>query len=212
MQMLPLAQTAYGPSGIANLLGYSFTYVTAALAVSRLKAPRIGSRMPLHLRDHLVAYGRPELYDAALAVLGVAEIDRTRAEACIEEAAPLFDLAVGGKQHPHPFGHKLHPHLRPYFLEACAAMVAEGHHREALAWATPFYLASVDVILADGPEAEKPAAAAQRDAFLSQLGVSTVEECLEKAARAGALHEAMLALADKNAGLAPHEDASPASE
>jgi hypothetical protein len=96
---------------------------------------------------------------------------------------------------PGPFGHKLHRHLPPYLIDSCVAMLADGHHREALAWATAVHLATHDVLLENGQEADRPRYALRQPRLLKDLG-------LETAARAAAvvalrrIHEHVFALAD----------------
>lgn len=192
-----MAAARYGPSGEAQVLGYSTTYPTAVLCVAALDAPRIGGQALVRLRQDLAARDRPDLHEELLAALGMAEVGPDRVEQVIREGAEAFDLAVAVRRTPHPFQHKLHAHLRPYFVETCRSMLAERCHREALAWATAFHCAATDVILVDGAEAEKPRFAERRARLLQELGMETAEARDAAFARATRVYDEIFALAEE---------------
>jgi hypothetical protein len=192
----PMAAGRYGSSGEAQVLGYSTTYATAVLCIAALEAPKIGGRALVRLCQDLAAHDRLDLYEELLAALGIADIGPGRVEQVVWEGAEAFDLAVAVRRTPHPFQHKLHGHLRPYFVASCQGMLAEGHHREALAWATAFHCAATDVILVDGPDGEKSRFAERRARLLGELGMETAEGRDAGFERAGRLYGAIFALAD----------------
>lgn len=196
LERRPMARAAWGASGEAMILGYTSTFISAALSVATLASPTTGSRASLRVREVLTTHGRPDLYADYLSAMGVPDIGPERTMAFLREGAAAFDLAVTVRRTPHPFQHKLHAHLRPYFVESCRTLLADGYHREALLWLTPFYLSSTDVILADGPEAERPAFAARHAAFLAALGMDTAEAIDTKYAAANHVHDQIFALAD----------------
>ena len=196
-ELAAMARAGYGASGEVNILGYTTTFPTAALQVAMLSPLRMGSRGLVHLRQSLAARGRLDLHEELLAALGVAAAEPGRAEEIIDEAAEAFDLAVEIRRTPHPFQHKMHRHLRPYFVDSCRDMVADGHHREALLWAVAFHLAATDVILADAPAAEVPRFVARRDALLRELGLETAEARASTYARLPGLYDRIFALAEE---------------
>jgi hypothetical protein len=177
--------------------------MAAALAVAGLRAPRIGSRMFLHLHDSLAEYERPDLYEEVLAVLGLRGMDPGQVKQALAEGAEAFDLAVRVRRTPHPFQHKRQAHLRPYFVAACQNMLDSGHHHEALGWLLPFYLASTDVILTDGPEAVKQQFAARQAGFLEALGMGTAKARAARISRAQRLYPRFFALAEEIAAIHP---------
>jgi hypothetical protein len=166
----PTAAAMGGRAGEVNILGYSSTYLGPALDVALLRSPRVGNRYFVRLGDTLRALGQGDLAEELFELLGLRHATRAFVEAALAGTAEAFDLAVAVRRTPNYFQHKLHPHLRPYLVDACAAMIAEGRHREALAWITPYACACTDAILADGPDARKAEFAARRDAFLAALG------------------------------------------
>jgi hypothetical protein len=192
-----MAKGLYGASGEVSVLGYTTTYIAATLCVARLSSPSIGGRLWVRMRETLATYDRLDLYDDLLALLGVKDVNRDRAQHFLDEGAKAFDRAVQIRRTPIPFGHKLHPHLRPYFVETCQGMIDEGYHREALGWTTPFVLATTDVIKFDGDEAEKPPYAALQLSLLETLGLADEDAREARFAQATALYDQYFALADE---------------
>jgi hypothetical protein len=91
----------------------------------------------------------------------------------------------------------LHRHLRSYFVEVCRGMLAEGYHREALCWIQPFCTSSCDVILTDGPDAEKPRFAERQTRFLTRFGSESDAARERRFARAHRLYDRIFALAEE---------------
>lgn len=203
-ELLAFAREQWGASGEVNILGYTTSFATAALWVAALQPPKLGGRIVLRLREILAAYGRLDLHEEMLAVLGLADVTPPEVKCFLEEATESFDLALVLRQaHPElarefgPFQHKLHAHLRPYFVETCRGMLDEGFHREALGWVLPYHLATADVVLAHGPEAIKATIAARQEALLRRLGLLTDAERARAVARAKALYARIFALAEE---------------
>jgi hypothetical protein len=195
--MRQMARAMYGASGEVSMLGYTTTFVGATLCVASLSAPSIGGRLWVRMRETLAKYDRLDLYDSLLELLGINDVDRDCAQRFLDEGAKAFDRAVEIRSTPLPFGHKLHPHLRPYFVESCQTMIDEGYHREALGWTTPYVLASTDVIKFDGDEAEKPRSAALQLKLLETLDLVTDEARDARFAQASQLYDRYFALADE---------------
>jgi hypothetical protein len=170
MELREMARAAYGVSGELNITGYTFTFIAAMLDVASLRAPSTGSGISLRIRGTLKEHGRLALYHDYLGVLGVASLSREQVEGFLTDGAEAFDLAAQVKRTPVPFGHKLNAHLRPYFVESCRTLIDRGFHREAAVWLTPFFISSVDVILADAPANERAGFVASRERFFAALG------------------------------------------
>jgi hypothetical protein len=192
-----MAKGMYGASGEVSLLGFSTTFLGATLCVATLRAPRIGGRMPLRMREILADYDRLDLYDEFLHLMGIADVDPVRATQVLNEGAEAFDRAVAVRRTPHPFQHKLHRHLRPYFVESCQNLIDDGYYREALFWTTPFVMASTDVILVDGTDDEKPIYAAIKAGVLETLGMADEDALDAKFAQARHFYDRFFALADE---------------
>ena len=70
LALRPLAAAGWGASGEVNLLGYTATFVAAALDVATLNPPRMGGRTYLRLRENLAAHDRLDLHEEVLALQG----------------------------------------------------------------------------------------------------------------------------------------------
>jgi hypothetical protein len=201
--MRPMAAAHYGLSGEINLLGYLMTYLVAALGVAALGPPRVGGRALVHLREALAANDRSDLYEEFLALMGFANATAEQASEWLATGAARFDRAVAVRRTPHPFQHKLHAHLRPYFVDSCAAMIADGDHREALGWAAAFIFSSLDVLMADASGEDRAEAARQQHEFLAYLGFTGADVADERFARAVRLYDAMFDVAGAVAAANP---------
>jgi hypothetical protein len=76
-------------------------------------------------------------------------------------------------------------------------MIDQGFHREALVWCTPFAIAAMQIILMDGPDANKPKFAARLAALVDELGFGTDAACDQKIAQAPEARDQLFALARK---------------
>jgi hypothetical protein len=204
LELQAFARERWGASGELNILGYTTTFVTAALWVATLSAPQMGGRMFLKLRRLLAAYERLDLHEELLAILGLTKVSAHEVEQFLREATETFDLAIALRRaHPEiahefgPFQHKLHAHLRPYLVETCSGMLAEGYHREAMAWVMPYHLATADVVMAYGPETVKPQMAARQAELLRALGLDQAAARAEAIERATELYERIFAFAEE---------------
>jgi hypothetical protein len=201
--LLASARAMWGASAEVNLLGYTMTFATAALSVAALDPPRMGSRTLLHLRESLARHGRLDLYETLLTTFGLATIAPSAVEDSLREATAGFDLVLDIRERSAspeaiagPFQHKLHRHLRPYFVGACRTMLDEGHHREAMCWIVAYHLATSDVILAHGPAAAVTEFAARQAGLLRTLGLDTADARAAAIERATRLYDEMFILAE----------------
>lgn len=196
LEMVPTARQISGGRGEVNILGYTFTYVSAVLAIACLRSPSTGSGLLLRIREVADEYGRPDLHEGIATVLGVKGVPVERVEEALVEGAEAFDLAAQVRRSAHPFQHKLHAHLRPYFVQSCRDLIDSGEHEAALVWITPFYTAATDVIVADGQEDVKPAFVERAQRLLDDLGMGTEAARDERFVEARRLHAAAFELAD----------------
>jgi hypothetical protein len=190
-----MAKEYYGISGELSMLGYGTTFMTAVLDVAMLQAPRIGGQFAMRLAGRLDALGRFDLHERLLDLFGVWEITREQAEHLLSESAALFDATLATRVTSHPFQHKLHPHMRAYFVDSCAGMIAAGYHQEAVLWMIPFLCAGFDVLRIDGSPEQQAAAREQQLAVQQLLGITGESEMDRRFARSAALYEAFEALA-----------------
>jgi hypothetical protein len=204
-----MARGAYGQSGEANFLGYLSSFLVAALQVACLEPPKLGGgRMFARAKPLLERLDQLDLYEELLAVLGAGALTREHAERYLGYAAEAFDLAVQIKRTPHPFEHKLHAHLRPYFIDSGRELIGAGYHREALCWTAACLCAATDVIQADGSEADAARFVALRAELLRDVGFDSDDAGKRKLQQMLALRDRVFALAEElivaNPALAAH--------
>jgi hypothetical protein len=175
------------------MLGYHFTFLSALLCVSTLRAPT--SAFYRCMREILGENHRLDLYEQVSSILSRRKIPANEFDRLLQEGAEAFDLAVRVRRSPHPFQHKLNPHQRAYFVDKCRSLLEAGFVEDAAGWLLAFYLASVTVILADGPEDVKSEFAARRDQLLKMLEMDTPEALDERFQLITRLDEQFFALA-----------------
>jgi hypothetical protein len=177
-----------------QLLGYHLTYLVALLCVATLQAPSSGYG---RMRDILAENDHLDLYEQAISILGLRNISADQFEGLLQEGIEAFDLAVQVRRSPNPFQHKLNPHQRRYFVDKCRSLIEAGLLEQAAGWMIAFYLSSVTVILADGPDDVKPLYVERRNKLIKMLGMDTPESIDEHYQRIMRLDDAFFKLADE---------------
>jgi hypothetical protein len=203
---MPTVRETWGAAAEWNILGYSTSFLAAAMAVATLGPPRMGGRTFIHMRELLARHDRLDIHEEVLDLLGAGHVARERVDQLLREGAEAFDLAVKVRRMPRPFlpfEHKLHAHLRPYLVDACRDMIAEGCYREALPWIGAFTTAATDLLLADGPEESRPIFAARRAGLLREVGFDTTAARAARIEQVNHLRDRVFALADEMISVNP---------
>jgi len=183
-----------------NLMGYAFTRLSAVLCDVTLQAPTISFAK---MREILTEYGRSDIYQSHLALFGLDRATPELAQQFFQKACEAFDLAVQIRKTPHPFQHKLHAHLRPYFTGKYQRLFDAGYTTDAMAILLPFYISSLDVIVADGTPSQKAHYEQQRCNLLQALGIDSIEIQQARWAESRKIGRAIFALAYKIANTNP---------
>jgi hypothetical protein len=198
-----MEQTA-GPVAALNIMGYTVTFASAALSVSTLQPPKQGGRVFLHLRQALAQAERLDLHEAVLQALGLANFDTPAVQYFLRQATEQFDMAVKLRESGHwpedtfgPFRHKLHRHLRPYFVRTCQDLLHEGWPREAMGWVLPYHLATSDALLAVSPPSEHGWLRQRQGELQQALGLESVARRQNSAARLRDVYSKVFAVADE---------------
>jgi hypothetical protein len=194
--MLEIAAHIPDPIAAFGLLGYAGAYVSAVLSLASLKAIT-GRRSYIQMRRILENQGRTDLYERLLGVVGIAQTSREHAERYLQDAAEAFDLAVQVKRTPHPFGHKMYAHLRPYLVEGSKEMIDDGHCREAVGWTMAFYGNSMQIIQIDAPSKLTLDMQAKFDECMSQFGLDGTIPWEKRIEQASAIFKEVFMLADE---------------
>ncbi|AEI67789.1 hypothetical protein [Corallococcus macrosporus] len=101
----------------------------------------------------LESWGRADLHEEALALLGSAHLSREEVEQFLAHFDEAFELAVRVKRKPIHYDFKFQRHLRPYYVDGTREMLREGRHREAIYWIIGYCYQAWLVLLNDAPEA-----------------------------------------------------------
>ena len=169
--------------------------LTGLVAVASLQPPT-HRRALILMRDLLSPLGRIDLQEDLLALFGAAQLSRAEVESALLVVAEAFDRAVQVTRTPVPMGFKLHPHVRPYVVEASQEMIAAGYHREAMAWILSFLLITQASLQADAPANEKPYFAARANAILGWIGWDTLDHLPQRVQQAQQLVNEVFRVAD----------------
>ncbi len=199
---LDIAAHIPDPIAAFGLLGYAGTYVSAVLALASLRAIT-GRRSYIQMGCILENQGLTDLYERLLEIVGFSQTSREQSECYLQDAAEAFDLAVKVKRTPHPFGHKMHTHLRPYLVEGTQEMMNEGYCREAVGWTMAFYFNSMQIIQIDAPSQLTPDMQRKFDVCMTQFGLNGTVSWKERIARAKALFREIFIVADEIIGCNP---------
>jgi hypothetical protein len=202
-EILPMARERFGIPGQIQMMGYSFTKISASLSTAKLRAPSTGSRTFLKIRDILIEHNREDLHESMLELFGLGNMTVSAVASLLEEGIEAFDLAVEVRRSPHFFQHKLKAHLKPYFVESCKSLMVEGYPDHAMLWLIAFYGSACEVIKIDGPPELKPKFTARLERLVSMMGMDSQEVVDERWATARKLHEELLVLAHEIAAQNP---------
>jgi hypothetical protein len=150
-------------------LGSLTVGLTGMVAVANLQPPT-HRRCLIVMKEILSPLGKANLQENLLALLGYAALSRGQVENYLQVVAETFDRAVQVVQSPVPFRFKLHPHVRPYAIEATQEMIEAGYHREAMGWILFFMLVANQAIQIDAPADERPYFQAKAERILADVG------------------------------------------
>jgi hypothetical protein len=169
--------------------------LTGMIAIADLKPPT-HRRCLILMKELLEKYGRADLQEAMLKLLGFAHLHSTQVKVYLQNLAEAFDRAVQVTRTPVPGSFKLHAHVRPYFIDGAQEMIDEGYPREAMLWIWVGLAISNGAIQADAPEDEKPHFVAKLNQLYSEMGWRTVEDVASHLPAARALADEVFRVTD----------------
>ena len=170
-------------------------HLAGGLTIAALKPPT-HRRALVIMYELLKTHQRLDLHERTLNVSGYESLERSEVQAYLQQSAEAFDLALQVKKTPTPFDFKMHPYVRPYFVQGAQEMIDEGHHREAMSWIMVCYSAALFVIGNDAPPAEKKYAKQAYDAMLDRCGLLSAETWPARVDQTRKLGEEIFTLAD----------------
>lgn len=189
------AASAGEASTLLHLLR-GLSYLAGLIPVASLRPPT-ARRCLIRMRELLELQGRSDLCEEVLVLLGWAHMTSSQVVSYLQEAIRAFDRAVDMHRTQSPYGFKLHPYVRPYFVQATQEMIDKGYHREAMFWIWVCHWLSNAALQNDAPAGEKARFQAGFDRLLNDMGLSTPEDRTARAEPARAVAEEVFQVADE---------------
>ena len=106
---------------------------THVLLNAGLRNPTVRTRY-VAVRDLLLAYGRPDVHESLLELIGCAELPPERVERHLATMTGAFDAAARIIASPFPFASDITAEARPIAVDGSRDLIARGLHREAVFW------------------------------------------------------------------------------
>ncbi len=171
-----LANSANAKSPPHAFTGWLFGagVLTHILLVAGLRNPTVRRRYEESGRV-LADYGLDSVQEELLALLGVREMDPATVQHHLDTMTPAFDVAAAALKTPRFFASDLTPLARPIAIDATQAMIAAGHHREAMFWIAATWSRIMQVLEVDALEAERSRFDPEFGHLLAALGVGSAE-------------------------------------
>jgi hypothetical protein len=124
---------------------------THVLLVAGLQNPTVRRRYAAS-RELLLAYGRPDVQEALLTLLGCAGMSPPRVAHHLSAAAAAFDAAKTRIRTPYRFAADISDAARPVAIDGSQELIDRGLHREAVFWIVATFSRCRHIFAADAPE------------------------------------------------------------
>lgn len=160
---------------------------THVLLVAGLRNPTVRRRY-LAVRELLTDYGRLDVYQLLLDLLGCAQLSQARVDRHLDALAAAFDAAAAVITTPFFFASDISQPARPIAIDGSRELIARGDHREAVFWLAATYSRCLKVLDQDGPAGMREWFESGFRELLGGLGIASFAD-LE---RRGAAVEAFL--------------------
>ncbi|WP_182877395.1 hypothetical protein [Microbispora sp. H10670] len=124
---------------------------THVLLTAGLRNPTVRLRYPA-VRDLLREYGRMEVYEELLGLLGCAHLTRERIGGHLASMTSAFDAAAAVARTPFPFSSDITGAARPVAVDGSRDLLLRRLHREAVFWIAATYARCLKILAVDAPE------------------------------------------------------------
>jgi hypothetical protein len=155
------------------LFGAAIT--THVLLVAGLQNPTVRRRYAT-VRDLLTRYGKPEVQETLLELLGVAHWTREQVEYHLDAMTDAFDAAKTLRRSPYRFASDLSDVARPISVDGSRDLIAQGYHREAVFWIAATFARCQWVFHYDAPESVREPHERRFHELLTDLGTDSFAE------------------------------------
>jgi hypothetical protein len=126
-------------------------------------------------REVLARYGRPDVHEELLALLGCAQMSRGRVEHHLAGMTEVFDAASGARRTAYRFGSDISAAARPISVDGSRELIERGLHREAVFWLVATHGRCRHILAADAPELLERSDPLLLE-LLADLGIETLEK------------------------------------
>ncbi|HEX2514069.1 MAG TPA: hypothetical protein VH257_05135 [Chloroflexota bacterium] len=124
---------------------------THVLLVAGLQNPTVRRRYAAS-RELLLAYGRPDVQEALLTLLGCAGMSPQRVAHHLSATAAAFDAAKTRIRTPYRFAADISDAARSVAIDGSQELIDRGLHREAVFWIVATFSRCRHIFAADAPE------------------------------------------------------------
>ncbi|MDF2659329.1 MAG: hypothetical protein K0Q94_2120 [Paenibacillus sp.] len=153
---------------------------THMLLVAALRNPTVRRRY-LAVREVLKQYGRDDLYEDLLQLLGCAHLSAKRALYHLEQLARTFDAAASAAKTPFLFSTDITAAARPIAIDGSRELIHSGYHREAVFWIVATFARCHKMLAADAPPAVQDALLPAFEAVIADLGIASKSDLIRRA-------------------------------
>jgi hypothetical protein len=158
---------------IAWLFGTSVA--THMLLVAGLKNPTVRKRY-LATRELLGEYGRLDVYEELLSMLGCADWTRAQTERHLAAMTVAFEAAREVIRSPFFYAADISDVGRPVAIDGSQELIDAGYHREAVFWITATYSRCQAVLFHDAPDSMRNQFSPGYRALLGDLGIQSFDD------------------------------------
>ena len=128
---------------------------THVLLAAGLKNATVRKRY-VAVRELLTEYGKIDLHETLLDLLGCAELSRDQVEQHLQQLAVAFDHAIAIGNTSYPFSSDISALSRPIAIDGSRELIESGLHREAVFWLVTSYARCQTIFSSDAsPEIKR---------------------------------------------------------
>ncbi|MDH6671189.1 hypothetical protein M2277_001839 [Paenibacillus sp. LBL] len=153
---------------------------THLLLVAALRNPTVRLRYAA-ARDVLKEYGREEIYEELLRLLGCKDMTAEQAMNHLNGLSRTFDAAAAIAKTTFFFSSDITVDARPIAIEGSRELILNGSHREAVFWMVATFARCHNILEADGPPEFQREYAPAFDAILADLGITSTADLQKRA-------------------------------
>jgi len=155
---------------------------THVLLVAALRNPTVRLRY-LATRGVLNQYGKSDVYDVLLDLLGCVEFEPEQVQHHLNALARNFDAATKVVKTPFPFSSDITTLARPIVIDGSRKLIDSGDHREAIFWMVATFARCDKILAADAPLSMHQEFAPAFGEILTDLGILSPPDLLDRGER-----------------------------